>query len=318
MNGLSDADFLALKPPADAPPAAAARSAGAPASLSDADFMALKPAPSATSDDTAVTEFGDIVRQPPPSPPGPQSQAEAYLNAPLKGAVSGTGALVAGAGRLAQAGQGPSAQRVLAAFDLVDQGKTRQAYLGLTDSERQQVGAYRGAGGDDQTAQRQALQQTIVDYAHPNAAMRTGAEIEAAARGMFPIEPQNKGHITNALEMAGGAAPALLASAATGPLGAMAIIGSQAYDGAYQDAISKGATHEQADDAAGKTALTQAALMAVPVSRVLQRIPVPFRDGLAKTLVNLGQNGVEFGTANALGTFASNYVASQTYDPGRP
>lgn len=269
------------------------------------------PAPAASGVDDWVTA---------PAAPPAQNQFQADVDAVGQGAVSGAGAVIAGAGRIAQAGQGPSAQKVLTALDLVDEGKNRDAYQALTGSERQQVAAYRGGSADDKAAMRSDLAQTITDYSQPNAVTRAGTAIEGAAPGMFPVDPANEGIQTGVGRMIGGAAPALAAGAVGGPagiLGAMATIGSQAYDGAYQDAISKGATHEQADDAAGKSAVAQAVTMTAPVSRLLQRVPMPLRDGLMKSLVNLGQNGIEFGSGNALGTFANNYVASQTYDPGR-
>jgi hypothetical protein len=265
-------------------------------------------------------EFGDLAAQA-AAPAWPQGQAAADVNAVGQGLVSGTGAAIAGAGRIAQAGSGPDAQKMLASLDLVDQGKNAAAYQKLTDAQRVQIASYIRGGPDDRQAQRDALQQTIEDYNKPNAVTRAGMAVEGAAPSLFPVDPANEGIQTGVGRMIGGTAPALVAGAPGGPVGilaSLATIGSQAYDGAYQDAVSKGATHEQADDAAGRSALAQSALMVAPVGRLLQRVPVPLRDGLTATLVNLGQHGVEFGTANGLGTFANNYVAQQTYDPGRP
>jgi hypothetical protein len=295
---------------------AAAKGAAPPASTGPDDWIT---APAQHWAAPEGGEFGDLNAQA-AAPPTPQTQVGADVNAVGQGLVGGTGAVIAGAGRIAQAGTGPSAARVLAAFDLVDEGRNRDAYQKLTDSERQQVGAYRGSRPDDKLAQRDALQQTISDYAQPNAMTRAGMAVEGAAPEMFPVDPANEGIQTGVGRMIGGAGPALAAGAIGGPpgvLASLAVIGSQAYDGAYQDAISKGASHEVADDAAGKSALAQAALMVAPVGRLLQRVPMPLRDGLTATLVNLGQHSVEFGTANALGTFANNYVAQQTYDPDR-
>lgn len=279
-------------------------------------FEMVAPPKQATFD----TEYGPTPTTEAPEKPA-QSQVGADINAVGQGLVSGAGSLVAGAGRIAQAGTGPSAQKVLAAFDLVDEGKNRDAYQKLSDSERQQVGAYRGARPEDRAAQRSALQQTIEDYATPNAVTQAGMAVEGAAPGMFPVAPENEGIQTGVGRMVGGAVPALAGAAIGGPVGvlaSLAAIGSQAYDAAYQDAIEKGAPKEQAEDAAGKSAVAQAVTMVAPVGRLIQRVPMPLRDGLMKTLVNLGQNGIEFGSANAIGTFANNYVAQQTYDPSRP
>ena len=252
--------------------------------------------------------------------PSGQSQVMADVNAAGQGLVHGTGSLIAGAGRIAQAGTGPSAERVLAAFDLVDEGKKREAYQKLTDSERQAVGAYRGARPEDRMAQRDALRQTIDDYGKPNMATRAGMAIEGAAPQIFPVAPENEGTQTGVGRLIGGVGPALAAGSMGGPAGilaSLATIGSQAYDAIFQEATAKGASREDADNAAGKAALAQAATLAVPVGRLLQRVPMPARDGLMATLVNLGRHGIEFGSANALGTFANNYVAQQTYEPGR-
>jgi hypothetical protein len=294
----------------------------APAATATAEKDDWVTAPAAKAEHWAAPEggeFGDLAAQS-TAPAAPQGQIAADLNSVGQGLVSGAGSAIAGAGRIAQAGSGPSAARVLAALNLVDEGKNRDAYQKLSDVERQQVGAYRGSRPEDKQAQRDALQQTIADYDKPNAVTRAGMAVEDAAPKMFPVEPQNEGIQTGVGRLIGGAAPALAAGAVGGPVGvlaSLATIGSQAFDGAYQDAVSKGATHDDADDAAGKSALAQAALMVAPVGRLLQRVPMPMRDGLTATLVNLGQHGVEFGSANALGTFANNYVAQQSYDPSR-
>jgi hypothetical protein len=304
-----------------APTPAAAALAPSPSASAGASDWITAPKQADAPSFAGTTEYGQPYAAPAPDKAAPQSLAAAVAQSVPQGLASGVGGVIAGAGRIAQAGTGPSAQRVLASLDLVDAGKEREAYQGLTDDERQKVAAYRGGGPDDKTDMRAGLQQTIQDYATPNAAMRTGAAIEAAAPAMFPVAAENEGVGTGVGRMIGGVAPAVAAGALGGPpglLASFATIGSQAYDDAYQDAVSHGATHEQADDAAGKAAVAQAVTMTLPVSRLLQRVPMPLRDGLTKTLVNMGQNGVEFGSANALGTFANNYVASQTYDPDRP
>ena len=282
-------------------------------------------APAAAAPAPAPVLPGNDDRIQAPAAPVQAATAQSQLGADVasvgQGLVGGAGAVIAGAGRQQQAGTGPSAERVLAALDLVDKGKTRDAYQNLSDTERLQVGAYRGGSPDDQAQQRAELQQDVEDYTKPNTLMRTGAAVEGAAPTLFPVDPAKEGIQTGIGRMIGGVAPAAVAGAvggAPGLLGALAVIGTQAYDGAYQDAIAKGASHAVADDAAGKSALVQAATMVAPVGRLLQLVPVPLRDGLAATLVNLGQHGIELGGANALGTFAQNYVAQQTYDPDRP
>ena len=55
--------------------------------------------------------------------------------------------------------------------------------------------------------------------------------------------------------------------------------------------------------------------MSVPINRVVSMVPAPFRDGLVKTLVNMGQHGLEFGSFNAMSQFAQNYVAKSEVRP---
>lgn len=261
----------------------------------------------------------DWIKVPGPGAAAPQSQAGADVNAVGQGAVSGTGAIIAGIGRQPIQAAAQGTQRQLAVMDQIDQGKDvpqDQDVIGYQFLSPEQRAKARTdfTSADDVASKRE-----------PNAMVRAGMAMETGAPAMFPIDPANEGIQTGVGRLIGGAVPALAATAAGsvvgGPVGGMlagaAAIGSQAYDGTYQEAIGKGATPEQADDAAGKSAMAQAALMVAPLGRLIQRVPMPLRDGLMKTLFNLGQHGVEFGSANAVGTFANNYVASQTYDPNR-
>src|ERR1019366_4871286 len=105
------------------------------------------------------------------------------------------------------------------------------------------------------------------------------------APGMFPVAPENEGFQTRTARMVGGIAPALVAGAPGGPagmLGSLATIASQAYENTFQDAMAKGASQQDAENAAGKSAMTQSAMMVAPVGRLLQTVPMPCRDGLMK------------------------------------
>ena len=244
-----------------------------------------------------------------------QTQVGADINAVGQGVVQGTGGAIAGVGRSAQAGIDSNIKAQIAAMDAIDAGKE-------VPQDQDPVG-YQFLSPEQRTKIRAELTDVAAAQSkhEPNALMRAGMAVQEAAPGIFPVSPENEGFQTRVLRTVGGVVPALLATAATGPVGllaGMATIGAQSYDSTYQDAVAHGASDEEAVAAAGKNALAQAVTGAIPVGRLLQRIPVPWRDGLAATLINLGQHGVEFGTFNALGTFANNYVASQTYDPTRP
>lgn len=270
-----------------------------------------------SAEPNALTEYGPSAATPAATSPH-QSQVGADINAAAQGLVGGTGAAVAGLGRgtLAAAAQGTKTQ--LAVMDAIDRGESVPA--------DQDVIGYQSLSPDQRAKTREDFTAANDELAkrEPNAAMRAGAAMQKFGADAFSVAPENESIQTGVGRMIGGAVPALVASAAGsaigGPVGgvlaAAATVGSQTYDTTYQDAVSKGATPEEAENAAGKSAAVQALTMALPISQ-LARVPVPLREGLAKTLINLGQNGVEFGSANAVGTFAQNYVAQQTYDPGR-
>ena len=181
------------------------------------DWVTAPGAAASPASPAAAKEVDDWVT----APAAPQqSQVGADFSAAAQWLQGGVGAVIAGAGRIAQAGTGPSAQRVLTAFDLVDEGKNRDAYQKLTDSERQQVSAYRGGSPDDKAAQRAALQQTMTDYQTPNAVTNAGMAVERAAPAMFPVAPEREGIQTGVARMIGGVVPALAAGAPASPAAA--------------------------------------------------------------------------------------------------
>ena len=253
-----------------------------------------------------------------------QSQIGADISAVGQGAVSGTGAVIAGVGRQPQRAALAGTTQQLAVMDAIDAGKDVP--------QDQDVIGYQFMSPDQRAKARTDFTAANVEAAkrEPNALTRAGTSLEGAAPGLFPIDPALEGHGTAVGRMVGGMAPALVASAAGGavggPVGAVlagaAVVGSQTYDGTYQEAIAKGQTPEQADDAAGKSAALQMAAMSLPISKIIPFIPVPLREGFLKTVANVGTNfvqrGGEMGAGNTLATMAQNYVASQTYDPGRP
>lgn len=287
------------------------------------DGGAWKPMPAAPA---MSTPYSPDSIPAPQADAGGQSQVHADVNSVAQGLVDRTGSLIAGAGRAATSAEARGTEHLIDAMDLVDGGDVAGAMKPLTPVERGMLAGYIRAKPDGRADLRATMTQNQADLASrpENAATRAGSAVEDFAKNAFPVAPENEGIQTGVGRMIGGVGPALLATAAGtavgGPVGGVlagaATIGSQTYDSTYQDAISKGATPEIAEDAAGKSAAAQALTMALPVGQ-LMRVPVGLREGLAKTLVNLGVNGVEFGSANAVGTFANNYVAQQTYDPAR-
>lgn len=159
-----------------------------------------------------------------------------------------------------------------------------------------------------------------------NALTRAGAAVSAYGEKEFPIAPERQGFATNVIQGGTGMLPILLgaaaATAAGAPEAALPLIAAsvfpQGYDATFRDAIAHGATPQQADRAGLENGALQAATMSAPIGRLLSSLPAPIRDGAVRTLINMGQHGVEFGSFNAMGTFLDNYVANQSYDPQRP
>lgn len=280
-------------------------------------------APAPTAEPKAAGGVDDWVTAPaaPAEKPAiPQMQIQADINAAGQGLVGGTGAVVAGVGRRITAAAAGATQAQLSEMNAIDAGVTipiHQDPLGYQDMTPEQRTQARAdlAAADTTLAKRE-----------PNSLTTAGTAVQDFAQTAFPVAPENEGLQTGAARLVGNLVPAVAATAAGtaagGPAGgvlAMAgVIGAQTYEGVYKEATAKGVSPEQAEDAAGKSAMAQIAAMVVPVGKVLPLIPVPLREGFVKTLVNLSQRGIEFGAGNALGTFANNYVAKESYDPDRP
>jgi hypothetical protein len=259
--------------------------------------------------------FSQELTEPAAWPAGPQTLPAAAGAAVGQGVVSGIGSAIAGAGRITDASVEHDTQRQIRTLDAIDQG--------WNVGQDQDPGGLRFFSPEARAKMRAEFTASAADQAKagPNAVTRAGLAVEGAAPSLFPVDPANEGRVTSVGRMVGGAGPLISLSALGGPVGvltSMAVVGSQAYDGAYQDAIAHGASHQEADDAGGKSAMTQAAAMSIPFGKVLQLVPVPLREGFVKTAINLGLRGVEMGGGNTLGTLAQNYVASETYDPTRP
>jgi hypothetical protein len=277
-----------------------------PALLSDAD-VGFGAAPKLLSD-------ADV---------GFQSQTNADVNAFGQGVVKGTGAAIAGVGRQPVAAAAEGVQRQLAVMDAIDAGK------GVPDGH-DTIGyqyfspAQRAEARADFTAANVEISKR-----QPNAVVNAGEAMQAWAPGAMPVRPDLEGRQTSVLRQVGGVLPAMAAGAAGtavgGPVGGMlaaaAVAGSQGYNDTYDGEIAKGKTPAEAAAAGDKAALVNMAANSVPLSKVLPLIPVVLRTGFLKTVANVAvnyiQRGGEMAAGNSLGSIASNYVASQTYDPGR-
>jgi len=259
-----------------------------------------------------------------PADTSDQSYAGALANAAIQGAVGGVGQAVQGVGEIPRGLGNRAATSLLEMMDRVDRGERAPNPLATPP----QIIQYQGASPERRAELRAkiaGLRQEAAT-APPNALMEAGRDISANVQQDNPVSPTQEGFGTGVARSAGSLVTALptmiIGGAAGGPagaaLGASAVIWPQTYAGTLEQARAKGVPEEQAVSAAMANATAQAGIMSLPVARVFGRIPAAFREPFANTLVNLTKGGIEFGSLTALGKFADNYVAQQTFDPERP
>ena len=208
-------------------------------------------------------------------------------------------------------------------------------------AELSQIIEYRNAKATGDEAKAQAIRVTL-DERRAEAikgsdvvnqpAYRAGASVRRLAEESIPLSDEEREKWYNEYIMTpAGQTIGFAAGSVAGPVG---IAGMGALAGGasnYQEDISRGATPEQALDAAGINMLAGTS-EAVPIDRMVGRIPGlrgagddiydAFRKGGTKAagkqvLREAGQGAFEEGVQEGFQTGASNYAAQETYDPER-
>jgi hypothetical protein len=249
-----------------------------------------------------------------------QSLPAALGNTAMSNLIGSVGQGIAGPARMMQTADKGWADTMLHAVGMLafDEGA---AYRALTPVQRGILTTYRRATPERQ-AEMQAEWQSALG-AGTSPLVETGTAISDYGRENYPVDPAQQGLLTNAVGMAAslpaalvaGGVGALVGGAPGGIAGLTAAMFGQAYESTYQGAVAKGATPEQASEAASKNAAVQSVVNVVPLTRVLNNIPAPLRDKFVQTIAKIGQSGLEFAGANALGRFAENFVMRETVDP---
>lgn len=263
--------------------------------------------------------FDDLV------PAQRQSWPAAIGNAAAQGAIGGVGSAVSGVGGIGAALENTAATKLLAAADAVAEGQmTPQAAMKTLTPVQQTMFADWVRGTPEERVEWRAEMGKMLTAA-PNAMETAGEGVQHYGES-FKVDPAKEGWTTGGVKMAAGIVPMVAGAAAAGvaggPVAGGMVIGStifgQSYDMALREARAKGLPPEQADQAAIQNAVAQTAIMGVPMARLLANVPAPMRDGVAKTLFNLGKHGVEFGSANALSRFVQNYILRESGKPDQP
>jgi len=268
------------------------------------------------AEDSAPLTFDHLM------PTATQSWPAALGNAAMQGVIGGTGSAMAGVGSIGSALENTAATKMLAAADAVAAGEmTPQAAMrDLTPTQRSMFSEW-VTGTPEERVQWRAEMGKMLSAA-PNALTSAGESVGHYGEE-YKVDPGKEGWTTGGVRMAAGIVPAAAGAVAAGLVGgptaggmvmASTIFG-QSYDMALREARAKGLPPEQADQAAIQNAVAQTAIMGVPMARLLSAVPAPLRDGVAKTLMNLGKHGVEFGSANALSRFVQNYVLREAGKP---
>lgn len=252
-----------------------------------------------------------------------QGIVRATVAAGQQGLTSGIGTQIAGIGEAAQTLQNRHGEQILAAMNSVDSGDVQGAMRSLTPAERGELATYLRAPPEQKATMRAARESANSEnaLAGPNPIARSGQAIKDFGQKSFPVNRENEGAATNIARGAGSlvalapaAAVGTLAGGPAGTLATIAAIGSQSYDQTLTQATAAGASRRDAENAAATDALTQMGIMALPVGHLLSRFP-EIGTGLYQSLIDMAKRGVEFGGFNAVGQFASNYVAKNTYKP---
>jgi hypothetical protein len=251
-----------------------------------------------------------------------QSLPAALGNTAMSGLIGSAGLAVAAPSRIIQAADKGDANTMLRAVEMLASDESA-AYRALTQMQRGVLTAYRRATPERQ-AEMQAEWHSALTQGTP-AMVERGDAISQYGRDKFPVDPAQKGDLTNAvgmiaslpLALGAGAAGAMVGGPAGGFAGMTSVIYAQAYESTYQEAIEKGATPEKAAEVASKNAGAQSLLNFVPLARVIGRIPAGFRDEFIKTVAKYGQSSLEFASANALGRFIKNFIYQKEVDPNQ-
>lgn len=298
---------------------------GAPIAGPSEDDAPRQPAPAPTHQRQAMTvrpgggQQVSFAADPAPEQPPAQSMTRAVGNAAAQGAVQGVGSGIRGVGEGVNAALNTATSQQLGIFDRIDRGETIPAMddpVGYGDMSADQRAQTRKEFLGTQAANAPEVRA-------PNMLERAGTAVDRYGQSQFPVDPRNEGTATGVARTVGGVGSALpaivLGSLAGGPAGgaaaAAATIFPQAYDSTFQAAKAKGSSDAEAHDAGMQNGIAQSVIQSVPLGRALGLVAKPLQGAFISTLKNLAEHGVTFGGVSALGRFAQNFNAQQSYDP---
>ena len=256
----------------------------------------------------------------------PQSYLGAQMAAGNRGLLTGTGDLISSTGRGVQSGQIRLGSHMIEAMNKIDQGDVQGAMAPLTQVERGMISRYIRATPEVREGMRLEETENVSRLAaRPgNAATRAGEAVREYGEKNNVVAIGQEGFGTKVSEGAGAMLPVIAGAAVAGAVGgppaalavALPMIGGQTYESTRREALSKGASPDDAERAAGINALTQMGIMSLPVGHVFRMVP-EVAPSVAKALIEIGKRSGEFAMFSAAGKIADNIVAQKNFDPKR-
>lgn len=236
----------------------------------------------------------------------------------------GVGAMMKSAGQ----GEAVQSRRDIDLMHRLDQGEEFGTLMksAPNDLARLALAQYRRATPEEKTALRQDAINTAA--APPNALERGGTNVLAAgqhgseeAKKLIPLTPEEEGRTS--VVVAKTAASLLTFLATAGPAGIPGMVaygGVESYGKTYEEAKKAGASDEDATVAAAISGVVQGGLNAVPAHKALavaDQIPKAFKGEFIKTLTEMAKSGGTLLGFTQVSQLADNYIAKETFEPGR-
>jgi predicted RNA methylase len=270
------------------------------------------------------SQYGDPAPKPAPTDTPSEDEWAGPVAGPVRAAARGLGqGAISGVGEQAKGlgvGQAALDRAHMANFDKIDRG---EAIPPAEDAP--QYRAYAAMNPFQRQEYRANLAPVTSTKAADTSLYKGGQAVEQFGKETFPMSPTEEQSLPGQVgKMVGGVAsvlPGMAVGGAGGEAAALAAgalqMGAQSGGSAFDAAIAKGATEEQAARAAGLNALAGGALGSLPLGAVLAPVR-RFGPGLlgaaAMRLEAAARSGVTFATIGE----AQEYIAQQIakdYDP---
>lgn len=185
--------------------------------------------------------------------------------------------------------------------------------------------SYAAASPDERKDMRASLEQGMkkaVPDTTPTEDLPTSKyakELREATQQAAPVDPdREKDFLVKTARIAGGLPVYAVAGMVAGVPGMAGVMGAQNYGDTFRAAKAKGATDDDAYEAAFLSGISGTVLGGLPMGVVMHAIPAAFKEQVLGGLVDAGKSGVVMTSLSQLQQFVDNVIAQNTFDPKRP